>query len=168
MAVVVIKKKKPKTPMAIAQRPVIKTTSKTNKSIKVDTEKASRQLVNEQRMKAEQQAAQEKRDMLNHQIVRVLCEKWPSLFTPETPVVPLKINIHLDIMTALPEYSQRAVKLTLAYYFRVTKEAYLMKLITGGSRYNLQGNPCEVVTAQAQEMAQKRLTKLTIRKQQKT
>lgn len=85
-----------------------------------------------------------------------LTEKYPAVF-PRDPkaVKPLKIGIHQDLLAALPEVSQGALRKALAHHTR--RLAYLRALIRGGDRVDLQGQPVEPVTPEQQAVAAEKL-----------
>src|SRR5580704_105483 len=77
----------------------------------------------------------------------------PKLFSP------LKIGILEDIMRAHSQFCDEfALRIVLRHH--VAKPGYLMKMVAGAQRLDLNGEPAGVVTATQAEFAANRLAKI--------
>jgi len=71
----------------------------------------------------------------------VLVDLYPQCFMPKGAAkLPLKINIHHDLIAAMPEADKESIHLVLGDYTRGNK--YLECLTRDAPRINLLGNPC--------------------------
>lgn len=92
-------------------------------------------------------------------IFLTLAEKWPRIFSPEAPTVPLKIGIRNDVIAALPEYKTQKIRSVLKHYFNLVRGEYLRMLAAGGPRFDLDGNECGVITEKERGVALAQLGK---------
>ena len=77
----------------------------------------------------------------------------PKLFSP------LKIDIHLDIMRAHPQFCDEFA-LGIVMRHHTSKPGYLVKMIAGAQRLDLNGEAAGIVTDAAAAFAAKRLAKI--------
>jgi len=90
-------------------------------------------------------------------IIAMLAERFPSAFTvSKQRRRPLKLRIDVDLMAAIDGLiTPQALNNALGYY--VGSPAYLERVVTGASRYDLTGTPVDMVTTQEELHARERL-----------
>jgi sRNA-binding protein len=92
--------------------------------------------------------------MGNSSIIAKLCERFP-VFEPRQnePHRPLALKIREQIWHRWPDVDRDALGITLRWYTR--RRMYLLSVITGGNRYNLDGNIAGEITPSEIEYAKK-------------
>lgn len=117
------------------------------------------------KQKAAECQAERRRQRLNNiafGVRRRLVELFPNCFAAHgEPKRPLKRGIIHDIYVRHPELNIELVSVALHDYAR--GRSYLTAMVTGAIRIDLDGNPIDEVTADAAEVAAKRLAKLARR-----
>lgn len=110
-----------------------------------------------------QQVSDEKRVKVQA-LWALLSERHPRAFPPgRSPLVPLKIGIHRDIMDRYPDVDRATVKSFFA--FHAYSKPYLEASSIGGSvRLDLDGNEAGVVTEEHAQAARETLAKFAKRK----
>ena len=103
-----------------------------------------------------------KKNAEKRQLARqLLTTLWPELFDFNAPR-PLKIGIMDDMLVSAKAQSiplQLAdIRLCLRTYTLRTR--YQKSLINGGERFDLNGEPCGIVTPEQQEMAKQTLSNM--------
>ena len=98
----------------------------------------------EQRLRElrEQRPAQQARDLR----VAALRSIWRREHVAFAEFRPLAIGIHQSLREAYPGWSWRVVRLALARHVRHVR--YQQAIAAGGSRYDLNGQPCGEVNAE--------------------
>jgi ProP effector len=94
----------------------------------------------------------------SQQMLEILMEKFPHTFFKDPQKIrPIQKYIHKKIRQALNyEYTKEEVSAALAIYTQATD--YCKQLILGGSRVDLEGNPCGEVSPKHIEDAKARIT----------
>jgi ProP effector len=89
-----------------------------------------------------------------------LITHWPQLFSLDHPK-PLKIGIAEDILKdiKLRELDLTRSKVSSALMFYTQTLAYQEAVLSGGSRFDLNGQPCDEITPEQQTHASKQLEK---------
>jgi len=101
-------------------------------------------------------------------MLKELMDRWPQTFSPHPlPVRPLATGIGQVIATQLPHVPKKLVHQAIAFWQRQRKTLYLQALITGGPRYDLDGNPQGEVTPEQQERAREDLVAWQVYRQEK-
>lgn len=84
--------------------------------------------------------------------------QWPRTFTPyPEPVRPLARGIGHVLAAQLPTVSKAMVHKAISFWQHQRKALYLHRVIAGGPRYDLDGNPQGEVTPEEQERARSEL-----------
>ena len=87
-------------------------------------------------------------------VLRDIMARWPQTFTPyPEPVRPLARGIGNMIAAQLPTGSRALVHKAISFWQRQRKGLYLHRVMMGGPRYDLEGNPQGEVTPEEQERA---------------
>ena len=128
------------------------------------TEASARLHAHLEKNRLAQAVAKKRRQESAQFILALMSAKWPTVFSSDARIVPLKKRIHLDVRTAFPELSFKKVKLGINLYFYYVRFKYLKAIIAGGPRFDLNGQECGTVTAEEQAIAQKQLAKLKTKK----
>ena len=91
-------------------------------------------------------------------LYRLIMEQWPTAF-PARPdeVRPLAVGIHELLEKRFPDRTPDQVRRAIAQWRYPRLGAYLRVVARGGSRYDLDGNPCGEITESEQENARERL-----------
>jgi sRNA-binding protein len=91
------------------------------------------------------------------QMLEILIEKFPHTFFKDSQKIrPIQKYIHKKIRRALNyEYTKEEVSAALAIYTQATD--YCNQLILGGTRIDLEGNPCDEVSSKHIEDAKARV-----------
>lgn len=91
-----------------------------------------------------------------------LCERFP-VFAPrqDEPHRPLALKIREQIWLRWPEVDRDALSVTLRWYTQ--RRMYLLSVIAGGNRYNLDAEAAGEVTAGEIEYAKKALASIDAR-----
>lgn len=86
-------------------------------------------------------------------MLEVLSERWPAVF-PTDPIAirPWAINLNRQILDLFP--GKRAITLAaIRLWHERNSQAYLRALAAGGPRFDLEGQPQGVVSAEEQARA---------------
>jgi ProP effector len=87
-----------------------------------------------------------------------LAERFPACFKPQgQPRLPLKIDIHKDIINVAPDLSEADIRQGIRGY--VSAPVYHQAVIEGAVRVDLNGDPAGVVTADHARWAKIKLRK---------
>lgn len=92
-----------------------------------------------------------------HPFLEVLCQRFPKTFNLSARK-PLKIGIAQDVLTACaddPKCTKSSAKRALRYY--VMGRGYLLALVSGTNRIDLEGNGAGEVSPEDQLHAEKLL-----------
>ena len=91
------------------------------------------------------------------EVLEVLLDKFPKTFFRDPEKIrPIQKYIHKKIRRLLDyKYTKNEISVALALYTQTTE--YCQKLMLGGQRTDLEGNPCGEVSKQHQEDAKVRL-----------
>jgi ProP effector len=91
-------------------------------------------------------------------LYRIIMEQWPTTF-PARPdeVRPLAVGIHELLEKKFPDRTPEQIRRAIAQWRYPRLGAYLRVVARGGSRYDLDGNPCGEVSTSEQENALIRL-----------
>lgn len=100
--------------------------------------------------------------MANSSIFAKLCERFP-VFEPRQnePHKPLALKIREQIWQRWPDVDRDALSVTLRWYTQ--RRTYLLSVIAGGNRYNLDGEPAGEITPSEVEYATKMLANVDAR-----
>jgi hypothetical protein len=96
----------------------------------------------------------EKRTAQNKALRALLIERWPLCFC-EAGEHLLKIGIHRDVLSALPEVPVKRLGIVLSRY--CVDRRYLQKMQPGAVRVDLDGNPAGIVTQEEAAIAADKL-----------
>jgi ProP effector len=89
-------------------------------------------------------------------LIASLSEHFPKAFPADPRAIrPLKIGIDIDIRKACPELNEKLLRQVLGGHTQ--RYSYLKALARGGERIDMQGNPVEVITAEACAKAKEKL-----------
>jgi len=101
--------------------------------------------------------------MGNSSIFADLCERFP-VFEPRQsePHRPLAIKIREQIWDRWPDVDRDALSVTLRWYTQ--RRMYLLSVIAGGNRYNLDGDAAGEITPSEIEYAKKVLANIDAKK----
>jgi len=91
------------------------------------------------------ESSSERYKRLAKEIKSELRGNHPSVFNQPSPV-PLKLHIHKDIRTRYPSYPAKAISLCMHRWTNAKK--YLVTLVEGSPRYDLDSNQAGVVLKQ--------------------
>ncbi|HEC85850.1 MAG TPA: hypothetical protein ENI48_11500 [Thioploca sp.] len=91
------------------------------------------------------------------EVLEILLDKFPKTFFRDPEKIrPIQKYIHKKIRRLLDyKYTKNEISVALALYTQTTE--YCQKLVLGGQRTDLEGNPCGEVSKQHQEDAKVRL-----------
>lgn len=82
----------------------------------------------------------------NAKIREILCAAFPQCFCAKGEIKkPLKLGIFHDVLVHMPEIGMRRLEVALVDYTGGKK--YLTQIVEGSPRFDLQGNPAGMVTA---------------------
>lgn len=97
----------------------------------------------------------------------LLSTLFPKCFTPKGgKKTPLKIGIYVDLLKEFPEMSKRLLRAVLIDY--TTGFKYHSCALEGVTRFDLNGNPCGAVSAEAAKFHRSQVIFLTkMRKRRK-
>lgn len=126
------------------------------KPAKLPKAKAPKPLSREQRI-ARNRAKNLRR---GQEAIARLITHWPQLFSLDHPQ-PLKIGIADDILADIKacELDLTRARVSAALMFYTQNAAYQEAVLTGGSRFDLSGQPCGEITAEQQTHASRQLEK---------
>jgi ProP effector len=101
--------------------------------------------------------------MGNSSIFAKLCERFP-VFEPrqDEPHKPLALKIREQIWHRWPDIDRDALSVTLRWYTQ--RRMYLLSVIAGGNRYNLDGDAAGEITPSEIEYAKKLLASVDAKK----
>jgi ProP effector len=93
-------------------------------------------------------------------VLLALRQQFPNAFArlSDRKRVPLRVGVHHDIQTAVPELGSIEIACALHHY--VSGLSYLRACTEGATRVDLTGAPAGVVTAAEAEHAQSKLAKI--------
>lgn len=124
-------------------------------------EQAAKQAAHQEKNRAEQKVAKLKRYEAGRQMLDVLSQKWPAIFSADAPTMPLKIHIDQDVIAALaPEYTRTKIRRAFGLYFYLVRFRYQKVLAAGGPRFDLDGQECGMVTEEEQARARVELVEM--------
>jgi sRNA-binding protein len=92
-------------------------------------------------------------------VLKLLSDQFPHAFRQRDPR-PLKIGIHVDVLTALGDAVRRR-DLESALRAYTSNPGYLRALSAGASRIDLDAKPVGTVTAEDEVVAKRRLAEST-------
>ena len=91
--------------------------------------------------------AERKAAFAHHEIVlKELAEQFPGIAPRGQACRPLKLRVHLDLASALPDMDAGAISTFFAIY--TAQPRYRISLTEGAARVDLSGQPVGVVTAE--------------------
>lgn len=86
----------------------------------------------------------------------ILVERFPKAFAPKgSPKLPLRVGVHVDLQRACPDLKKWDIHRALADYAEGPR--YWSALVEGARRVDLDGTPCEPVTAGTAAWARKKI-----------
>jgi sRNA-binding protein len=102
------------------------------------------------------------RAQIAHAVIALLAERWPVFALYQHRRQPLKLGIHIDILTALDGVITPA-ELRLGLTFYCSNPVYLQRLRAGAARVGLDGGVSGYVTADEAQRAADRLASIRLR-----
>jgi ProP effector len=101
--------------------------------------------------------------MANSSLIAELCKRFP-VFEPRQnePHRPLALKIREQIWHRWPDVDRDALSVTLRWYTQ--RRMYLLSVLAGGNRYNLDGNAAGEITPSEIEYAKKVLASIDAKK----
>jgi ProP effector len=104
------------------------------------------------------------RERSKNPLAAPLCAAWPKAFTNGPKPKPLKVGIHLDILSSGRFEAETVSKMLAAYTGR---PAYLKALKLGADRVDLEGQLCGRVETEDEEHAKVKLARFKMRQKEK-